>query len=194
MLDFLHRHTSRFSIMISVPLKHYLIEIQCHYTLMFEDKAILQTWKILSMLYIEEYREPWCFSQVGDRPEMLKGKSPDLFSFTVTGLNDIVNKHGGKSSQAQDAQTLISDFITKVTTSCRNIMGNKGFHFIPGNSVISCLSVYIFLCYWGYNMYVNILVYNIPINNWLNMKKEMHCDSQKQICMVLFLPIYFNCL
>ena len=121
MLDFLHRHTSRYSIMISVPLKHYLIEIQCHYTLMFEDGAILQTWKILSMLYIEEYREPWRFLQVGDRPEMLKGKTPDLFSFTVTGLNDIVNKHGGKSSQAQDAQTLISDFITKVTTSCRNI-------------------------------------------------------------------------
>lgn len=32
-------------------------------------------------------------------------------------------------------------------------------------------------------MYVNLLpvVYNIPINYWLNMEKEMHYDSQKQI-------------
>nr|XP_022341377.1 renin receptor-like [Crassostrea virginica] len=58
---------------------------------------------------------------VGDRPEMLKGKTPDLFSFTVTGLNDIVNKHGGKSSQAQDAQTLISDFITKMTEDFKKL-------------------------------------------------------------------------
>lgn len=58
---------------------------------------------------------------VSNSPDMLKSKSPDLFSFTITGLNDIVKKHGGKSPQADDAQRLISDFITKMTDDFRKL-------------------------------------------------------------------------
>lgn len=58
---------------------------------------------------------------VSSSPDMLKSKSPDLFSFTITGLNDIVKKHGGKSPQADDAQRLISDFISKMTDDFRKL-------------------------------------------------------------------------
>jgi hypothetical protein len=53
---------------------------------------------------------------------MLKSRTPDLFSFTVTGLNDVVKKHGGNSPQTADAQKLISDFITKVTQTGSDVL------------------------------------------------------------------------
>ncbi|XP_048745109.2 renin receptor-like [Ostrea edulis] len=58
---------------------------------------------------------------VRDRPEMLRSQTPDLFSFTVTGLSDVVKKHGGNSPQTADAQKLISDFITKMTDDFRKL-------------------------------------------------------------------------
>lgn len=45
---------------------------------------------------------------------MMSTKSPDLFSFTVTGLRDIMDKHGDQSTQAADASDLVNNFINKV--------------------------------------------------------------------------------
>ncbi|XP_061189496.1 renin receptor-like [Saccostrea echinata] len=58
---------------------------------------------------------------VSDHPEMLKSKTPDLFSFTITGLHDIVTKHGRKCPQTEDAHRLISDFITKMTEDFKKL-------------------------------------------------------------------------
>lgn len=49
-----------------------------------------------------------------DKPEMMNSKSPDLFSFTVTGLRDVIDRHGSKSTQTSDANDLVSNFINKV--------------------------------------------------------------------------------
>ena len=54
------------------------------------------------------------FVQVSDKPDLLKSKTPDSYTFTVTGLREIADKHGGQSSEVKDAQQLIADFIHKV--------------------------------------------------------------------------------
>ncbi|KAJ8310234.1 hypothetical protein KUTeg_012099 [Tegillarca granosa] len=56
-----------------------------------------------------------------DKPELLKSKTPDLFSFTISGLHDIIKKHGHQSTQATDAKQLVTDFINKATENFRKL-------------------------------------------------------------------------
>lgn len=56
-----------------------------------------------------------------DKPEMMANKSPDLYSFTVTGLRDIIDRHGSQSSQTTDASNLVSDFINKMTEDFKKL-------------------------------------------------------------------------
>ncbi|KAK3094406.1 hypothetical protein FSP39_001326, partial [Pinctada imbricata] len=58
---------------------------------------------------------------VQDKPEMLKSKSPDSYTFTVTGLRDIATKHGSNSPEVTDAQKLFADFIEKITNDLRKL-------------------------------------------------------------------------
>ena len=56
-----------------------------------------------------------------DKPEMMNRKSPDLFSFTVTGLRDVIDRHGSKSTQTSDANDLVSNFINKMTEDFKKL-------------------------------------------------------------------------
>ncbi|CAC5405531.1 ATP6AP2 [Mytilus coruscus] len=58
---------------------------------------------------------------ISDKPEMMSTKSPDLFSFTVTGLRDIMDKHGSQSTQAADASDLVNNFINKMTEDFKKL-------------------------------------------------------------------------
>ncbi|KAJ8311119.1 hypothetical protein KUTeg_011329 [Tegillarca granosa] len=48
-------------------------------------------------------------------------KAPDLFSFTISGLHDIIKKHGQQSTQLQMAKQLVTDFINKATENFRKL-------------------------------------------------------------------------
>ena len=61
---------------------------------------------------------------------MMTSKSPDLFSFTVTGLRDIIDRHGSQSTQTADAHNLLSDFINKVNYANCNCFQEKFFSLI----------------------------------------------------------------
>lgn len=52
--------------------------------------------------------------QVKSDSSFLDSKTPDVFSFTITGLQGITEKHGPKSAQADDASNLVTSFIHKV--------------------------------------------------------------------------------
>ena len=54
-----------------------------------------------------------CF-QLFKNPGLLKNKSPDLFSFTVSGLKSVVDQHGRDAPQTADAQSMLTDFIHSV--------------------------------------------------------------------------------
>ncbi|XP_041347955.1 renin receptor-like [Gigantopelta aegis] len=54
-------------------------------------------------------------------PGLLKNKSPDLFSFTVSGLKSVVDKHGAQSSQTADAQKMLTDFIHSMTGDLKKL-------------------------------------------------------------------------
>ena len=73
--------------------------------------------------------------QLFDKSDSLPKQSPDLLSFTITGLKDIANKHGAASTQTNDAKTLISDFVDQVRTIlCYSVVD------ITANSEISNFS------------------------------------------------------
>ncbi|XP_033759893.1 renin receptor-like [Pecten maximus] len=61
------------------------------------------------------------FNTLSDKPEMLSSKSPDLLSFNIGGLRDVVGKHGAGSSEAADASNLVTDFIHKITDDFRHL-------------------------------------------------------------------------
>jgi len=53
------------------------------------------------------------FQVKGDKTFQASG-TPDLLSFTVSGLQGIADQHGPESSQAVDASKLVSAFVDKV--------------------------------------------------------------------------------
>ena len=55
------------------------------------------------------------FQVKGDKTFQASG-TPDLLSFTVSGLQGIADQHGPESSQAVDASKLVSAFVDKVWT------------------------------------------------------------------------------
>ncbi|XP_060082576.1 renin receptor-like [Ylistrum balloti] len=61
------------------------------------------------------------FNTLSDKPEILSSKSPDLLSFNIAGLRDVVGKHGAQSSEAADASNLVTDFIHKITDDFRHL-------------------------------------------------------------------------
>lgn len=71
---------------------------------------------------------------------MMSTKSPDLFSFTVTGLRDIMDKHGDQSTQAADASDLVNNFINKVL---HNVMIKKNC-FVCSHLQHQCSCIHLF--------------------------------------------------
>lgn len=54
-------------------------------------------------------------------PGYLKTKTPDFYSFTISGLKDVAQQHGSQSSQVASATKLLNDFIDKMTTEFRQL-------------------------------------------------------------------------
>ncbi|KAK3586550.1 hypothetical protein CHS0354_022682 [Potamilus streckersoni] len=54
-------------------------------------------------------------------PDLLASKTPDLFSFSVTGLQAIYDKDGSQSPKAADASQFVTDFIHKLTEDFRKL-------------------------------------------------------------------------
>ncbi|ESP05005.1 hypothetical protein LOTGIDRAFT_211795 [Lottia gigantea] len=44
-----------------------------------------------------------------------KSKSPDLLSFTITGVNQVADKHGVQSDKVTDAKNMVTEFINHAT-------------------------------------------------------------------------------
>ncbi|XP_005106733.1 renin receptor [Aplysia californica] len=51
----------------------------------------------------------------------LNGKTPDLFSFTLTGLKAIGDEHGVNSDQAKDAEKLLTNHLDQITEDLKSI-------------------------------------------------------------------------
>lgn len=54
-------------------------------------------------------------------PGYLKSKTPDFYSFTISGLKDVAQHHGGESSQVASATKLLNEFIDKMTSEFRQL-------------------------------------------------------------------------
>ncbi|KAL3848496.1 hypothetical protein ACJMK2_019354 [Sinanodonta woodiana] len=54
-------------------------------------------------------------------PNLLASRTPDLFSFSVTGLQAVNDKDGSQSPKAADASQLVTDFIHKITEDLRKL-------------------------------------------------------------------------
>ena len=52
--------------------------------------------------------------QLKNGEKMMSGKTPDLFSFVITGLKSVSDSHGPDSDQAKDAHHMVSQFIDMV--------------------------------------------------------------------------------
>lgn len=55
----------------------------------------------------------------------LNTKTPDLWSFTLTGLRDVGEEHGVNSQQDKDAQKIITDYLNQVSISCFFVLDQK---------------------------------------------------------------------
>ncbi|KAL5005120.1 hypothetical protein ScPMuIL_018576 [Solemya velum] len=58
---------------------------------------------------------------IRESPSLLKSKSPDLLSFTISGIKRVVDQHGEASPQAAEATNLVTDFIHKMTDEMRQL-------------------------------------------------------------------------
>ena len=52
--------------------------------------------------------------QLKKNGDTMKSKTPDLFSFTLTGLKAICEEHGVKSEQAKEAEQLVVKHLDQV--------------------------------------------------------------------------------
>ncbi|XP_055954309.1 renin receptor, partial [Patella vulgata] len=50
-----------------------------------------------------------------------KSKSPDLLSFTITGLHKVAEKHGASSDKTNDANKMVTDFIHHATDEFKKL-------------------------------------------------------------------------
>ena len=53
--------------------------------------------------------------QVSSDDKLLSSPTPDLFSFTISGLQGVSDKHGSGSQQVNDASGLVSKFLNTVS-------------------------------------------------------------------------------
>ncbi|PVD18381.1 hypothetical protein C0Q70_20930 [Pomacea canaliculata] len=60
----------------------------------------------------------------GDK-SLTNGKTPDLFSFAITGLKSVMDAHGTDSDQARDAHRIMTDFIDSLTKDFRKIYNDN---------------------------------------------------------------------
>nr|KAG5688009.1 hypothetical protein BaRGS_022950 [Batillaria attramentaria] len=56
-----------------------------------------------------------------EKEGLMKGKTPDLFSFVFTGLKHVADAHGADSARTKDAHRVMSDFIDSVTQDFRKL-------------------------------------------------------------------------
>ncbi|XP_045199506.2 renin receptor-like [Mercenaria mercenaria] len=47
--------------------------------------------------------------------KLMKTHTPDFYSFSITGLQGVAEKHGKQSTQSKDASDLVTDFLHKMT-------------------------------------------------------------------------------
>lgn len=60
-----------------------------------------------------------------DGGKMVETKTPDMYSFTVKGLKDVVDTHGAGSTQAADASQFVTDFLHQMTDQFRTLYKNN---------------------------------------------------------------------
>ncbi|KAK7090440.1 renin receptor-like [Littorina saxatilis] len=60
-------------------------------------------------------------SALKESKKLMTGKTPDLFSFVITGLKSVSDSHGPDSQQTKDAHTMLSHFIDAVTKDFRGL-------------------------------------------------------------------------
>lgn len=53
--------------------------------------------------------------------KLMKSQTPDFYSFMIGGLPRVADKHGKQSTQSQDASTLVSDFLNKMTEQLKTL-------------------------------------------------------------------------
>jgi len=60
-------------------------------------------------------------STLKDGKDLTSKKTPDLFSFVITGLKTVADHHGVDSDQAKDANRMVSNYIDTVTNEFRQL-------------------------------------------------------------------------
>ncbi|KAH3797674.1 renin receptor-like [Dreissena polymorpha] len=55
------------------------------------------------------------FNKVNSDSSFTSSSTPDVFSFTISGLQGVAEKHGQDAAQVADANSLVSDFLNKMT-------------------------------------------------------------------------------
>ena len=53
--------------------------------------------------------------QISSDGKLLSSPTPDLYSFTISGLQGVADKHGPGSQQVNDASNLVSKFLNTVS-------------------------------------------------------------------------------
>ena len=63
---------------------------------------------------IDSYIEFQIF-QISSDDKLLSSPTPDLYSFTISGLQGVLDKHGPGSQKVNDASGLVSKFLNTVS-------------------------------------------------------------------------------